>query len=276
MAFSVTNTTIENYKLVQGLVAPAEKGPNSAYVFTIPTPPGTGYISLGELSGSSGSLRVANSANSTLVLPPSSELAQLFTNPSPGSAIDFHVTTDDSNPLEVVGDSNSVTLVGSAGNFYKMALQVGTGPTDPSGTDAQVLVHYSPYNSSILMPVPLYQQITGSATLLWHNLNASSASPSSVVVGGALGAPATLTLDSAANLWGVLFGSANMPSVGVVYVNNVAIINNSGNTLTIAAGTGLAVDGTLAIPNHNVAQLQIKFTSKTNAQAYVTAVAFSI
>lgn len=287
MSFFVSNTSIENYKLVQSLVTPAEAGPNSAVTYEYPAVNAgySGYLSNEQLS--SGTIHLINADGNLLILPSSVELSNLFTNPVPGSVRNFNLSVDDAAAsVDVWIGEESQTLSGST--LYQLSLQVATGPSDPTGTGAAVELKYMSYFGSISMPIGQLQEIpsgpSGTGINWLTSLSAGPALPPTLVLGGTPGAGknvifASTGTSAAINLWGKLFGNASMPSVGVVYVPTISLINKTGQTMTLtnsgASGANVVylIGGNVSLPDKQVADLAVKFIAKSATSAEAQAVA---
>jgi hypothetical protein len=286
MAFSISNTTIDNYKLIQSLVVPSFAGPTAPLVYDAQN--ATGYISADELSASK-IIKITNSEGSVIVFPGNEDLVRLYTNPTSGSLVDWTLVVDsNADTFSVVCDDDSVNLSGST--CYNLLLEMATGPADFSGTGVGFNMHYSIFNSSIIMPVPLVQTINTSATgtLSWTYLNAGAGYPPSLMIQGAAGATGALTLDSGLNLWNKLFGSASMPTAGALYYGDIAIINNNSSPFTVdstlspsPSGNAVTLLGSppIALPSKAVMLLKIKFTAKSatlaTAEASSTVISYT-
>lgn len=276
MSFSVSNTTIENYRLVQGLVAPAQPGPSAAVTITIAS---TGYnLNLAQLGDSKNLNIEAPSDNIDINLPSNVELLNLFDrNPVAGSMVEWNIFNNNSQLKFILPDqdiNDSVILSGNS--MYKLALQIATGPTDPSGAGVHYDLHNIAYNGSIVMPVPLVQTLTPTTTSInWQFLNASTAYPPSILLKGTLSEPAntlTLTLGTGLSLWQKLFGAAKMPAAGAIYFGNIVIINNSSGTLEFTSSAtiellGVPPGSSITVLQYSVAELKVKFTAKTATSA---------
>lgn len=272
MSFGVSNTNIANYRRVQGLLGHSDPGPNSAITYEFPSSGMTGFISGEQLSAGTNILLV-NADGNTLQFPPYTEMKYLFNNLVQGSTREWNLTLkepSDSFTIQVPNSSSVDQQNLSGAGFYKIALNAMTGPIG-ANADFEYDLHYSQYNGSVVMPVPLVQTITASpATIAWNLLNTGSGYPPSIVIKSTVGGPAVLYLGNALSLWNKLFGASRMPAAGTVYYGDIMVINDTGATLNITTTVGggiMLLTGGFSLLTKQVAQFKVKFTSKTNTSA---------
>lgn len=302
MSFGVAKTNIENYKLVQGLVSPAERPPTSAYTVSYKTsdlvqmdlslkdsPPTTYKVLIisSSVFADSPVVYFNNTDNPTLTSSNDLQLLfliktdsnqnthtniikSLFINPVIGSMRSWNVCSNVTNfYIGIYNLDNSFVDVASIGGF--------AGILNMRLDDTPINVSGMVYTNSIPIPMPISFNVTGNAVLPWSYFNTGAVVPNSVCLTG--NTAATVTLGSALNLWSLLFGSkAGLPSGVALYVSTLAIINNTSQTITIAstavgtAGGIVTVNGgSVNLSSKTVAEIKVVFTAKTATSA--TAVA---